>query len=347
MKKYNIEGGIDFYYELYKSLDEEENNNKTEEDNKLCLITNQLLTDKFVTMRCGHKFNYIPLYKDLVNHKQKFNRMEGSSSQLKITEIRCPYCRKKQNEVLPYYEELNLEKVNGVNYINPNSSTSYEHAIYSPPHKCDFLIPNPNYDENKPNSIEISEYSYTNCKFISCFHSGTQIKKYNPNIDDYGDTKNYCWSHKKQIIKKYKTEKAIKKKEDIKQFKLLFKESEKKAKEEKKLQEKKKKEEKKLEEMNEKQKIKDELKKLVMETKLNKKNKIVDLIVNVNETNIILESNIIIQNTNNNNEEPNNTMSNANKGCIEILKTGAKKGSTCGCKIFNNNYCKRHLKIII
>jgi hypothetical protein len=35
MKKYNIEGGIDFYSELYKSLDVEENEHKTEEDSKL------------------------------------------------------------------------------------------------------------------------------------------------------------------------------------------------------------------------------------------------------------------------------------------------------------------------
>ena len=56
MKKYNIEGGIDFFSELYKSLEDEENKFKTEDDNNLCLITNQPLTDKFVKMECGHKF---------------------------------------------------------------------------------------------------------------------------------------------------------------------------------------------------------------------------------------------------------------------------------------------------
>ena len=34
MDKYIIEGGFDFYEELYKSLDIEETNEKTEEDNK-------------------------------------------------------------------------------------------------------------------------------------------------------------------------------------------------------------------------------------------------------------------------------------------------------------------------
>ena len=45
MTKYNIEGGLDFFTELYKSLDIEEDEFKTEEDNKLCLITNQPLKE--------------------------------------------------------------------------------------------------------------------------------------------------------------------------------------------------------------------------------------------------------------------------------------------------------------
>ena len=118
MDKYIIEGGFDFYEELYKSLDIEETNEKTEEDNNLCLITNQHLTDNFVQLNCGHKFNYGPLFLDLKNHKQKFNGMEGSSSKLATDEIRCPYCRTKQKGVLPYYEELGFPKINGVNDIN-------------------------------------------------------------------------------------------------------------------------------------------------------------------------------------------------------------------------------------
>ena len=62
MKKYNIEGGINFFEELYKSLDDVETINKTEEDDNLCLITYKPLQDKFVKLNCGHKFNYVPLY---------------------------------------------------------------------------------------------------------------------------------------------------------------------------------------------------------------------------------------------------------------------------------------------
>ena len=94
MTKYIVD--IDFYKEL-----QDENN--TDEYEDCCLISNNKLIDRFVTMECGHKFNYIPLYKDLVNHKTKFNNMESSVGTLKSDEIRCPYCRIKQTGILPYY----------------------------------------------------------------------------------------------------------------------------------------------------------------------------------------------------------------------------------------------------
>ena len=122
MKKYKTEDNIDFFNELYKSLDEKEDTLKTEADDDKCLITNQQLTDKFVKLNCGHKFNYIPLFNDVKNHKIKFNSLEGNGSVLKENEIRCPYCRKKQSSVLPYYEELLLEKINGVNHYDASNS---------------------------------------------------------------------------------------------------------------------------------------------------------------------------------------------------------------------------------
>ena len=135
MKKYNIEGGIDFFAELYKSLDVEESITTNDNENNLCLITNQPLIDKYVTMLCGHKFNYLPLYKDLVNHKKKFNLMEATSGHLNHNEIRCPYCRKKQVGVLPYYDELELAKISGVNWI----CSSYNNDGSK---RCEFLTLN-------------------------------------------------------------------------------------------------------------------------------------------------------------------------------------------------------------
>ena len=65
--KYNIEGEVDFYKELYDfSNDNIENSNEL---NK-CLITYSDLIDNFVELKCGHKFNYAPLYKDIYNYKK-------------------------------------------------------------------------------------------------------------------------------------------------------------------------------------------------------------------------------------------------------------------------------------
>jgi uncharacterized Zn finger protein (UPF0148 family) len=112
MTKYTIEGNINFYEELYKSLDEAEDKN----DDSACLITNLPLTNYHISLECGHKFNYEPLYNDILNHKTKFNTMERCL--LKTNEIRCPYCRTVQKTLLPYYEELGLQKIHGVNYID-------------------------------------------------------------------------------------------------------------------------------------------------------------------------------------------------------------------------------------
>ena len=52
------------------------------ENDETCLITNLPLTDTHFKMQCGHKFNYMPLFLDIKNHKQKFNVMEGSGTKL-------------------------------------------------------------------------------------------------------------------------------------------------------------------------------------------------------------------------------------------------------------------------
>jgi hypothetical protein len=319
MKKYNIEGGIDFFSELYKSLEDEENKFKTEDDNNLCLITNQPLTDKFVKMECGHKFNYIPLFNDLVNHKKKFNNMEGTATHLKNNEIRCPYCRKKTAEVLPYYEDLGLAKVNGVNYIDINNvSDSYYNGIYK--HKlCEFIKPNVFFNPESKNITEFYKQGLNieDCKSIKCNYLGTQLSYYH---HDYNDEKFYCHQHKTIVVKKYKKEIA----DNIKEEKEKIKQKEKEEKQQSKQKEK-----------EEKQKAKDELKKAVKLAKMNKNQKTKD--INVSIDNIITDNVVIgISNV---------IISEDIQLCTEILKTGPKKGLQCGTKIFQNNLCKRHYNL--
>ena len=56
--------------------------NKTEflNDNStdnICLISQEPLDYTFIELKCGHKFNYIPLYNDIKLHKLKYNNVES------------------------------------------------------------------------------------------------------------------------------------------------------------------------------------------------------------------------------------------------------------------------------
>jgi len=312
MNKYNIQGGINFFDELYKSIENEESEEKIKNYEELCLITNEPLIDKHVSLNCGHKFNYIPLYNDIMNHKTKFNYMEGSSRKLTTNEIRCPYCRRKQQGVLPYHEDLGLEKINGVNFYDPYST----HNAY---HKCEYLYPNDNYDPSQPESETNTPY-LNNTK---CHMTGFKIAVYNTQNPsqpiNYGDTKHYCYYHQKIMIKIYKNQEkekiklAKKQEKDLaKQMKQLEKQKEKEAKEKEKLAKKQSNELEKLKAKEEKHKAKQSNNML--------KNK-------------LLTENIVLGPVNIENST----------GCVQILKTGLNKGNPCGCKIFLDNMCKRHI----
>jgi DNA-binding transcriptional MerR regulator len=316
MNKYNIEGGVDFFAELYKSIDTEISYEKMDQVNNVCLITNELLTDKYVTLKCGHKFNYIPLYHDLVNHKRKFNRMEGTFSRLNMNEIRCPYCREKQQFLLPYYEELGLQKVNGVNFYDPYFKENFYSNTYTSP-KCEYKFLNTNYDPLKEESSVNKKYLSTKCHMY-----GTKINVYNNKNPSepitFGDTNHYCYSHKKIMIKKYKAQQKETEFLAKKQAKQLEKQT--KLLEKQKIKDKAKEEKQKAKE--EKQKAKEEKQKAKHALKTIKDNS--------------MEENIVSGLSNIENQV----------GCFQILKAGPNKGKHCGCKIFTDNLCKRHCKKI-
>ena len=307
MKKHNIEGNIDFFSELYKSLDDE---TKSESDINLCLITNQPLIDKFVELTCGHKFNYVPIYNDIYNHKKKFNQMEGKSSSLQVNEIRCPYCRKKQIGVLPYYEELGKEKTNGVNFYDDTEiqcNNCSNQTFYNG--KCEFII-------TPPPNIYIIDNSI---KPYKC--SSSYVTK----LDH--DNKSYCYIHNRFMIKKFEKEKKEKEKK--------LKEELKQKKKEELIQKKNSKEElkqKKKEELIQKKNSKKELKQIVINSKqkISEENNSFILFLNsfVEDENIVVSSNVTI-----------------NKGCSQIIKSGLNKGNQCGLAILNDCLCKRHYNL--
>lgn len=219
--KYNIENNIDFYKELYGSLNEDM---LVEDENiQLCLITNLPLDDRFVKLKCGHKFNYEPLYKDISNHKKKFNNMEQIKTRLKYNQIRCPYCRNVQDDLLPYYDDMQYPKEHGVNYFDTNKINNYYSCIGSS-NECQYEISNVDASGNVQLQ-QCTHYGYT--------HYILKTK--------YNNTNKYCYSHKVIVVnetkEKIKTDKE-KQKLELKQKKLEEKNKLKEELKEKKLAEK-------------------------------------------------------------------------------------------------------------
>ena len=72
MSKIIIEGNINFYDELYKTLNED-----SDDENNLCQITGLPLETNAITLECKHKFNYEPLYKEIYKQKYVFKTYEN------------------------------------------------------------------------------------------------------------------------------------------------------------------------------------------------------------------------------------------------------------------------------
>jgi hypothetical protein len=301
MPNYTIEGGIKFYEELYKMLDDEP---QSDESQDLCLITNQPLTENYVTLECNHKFNYMPLFNDIRNHKKKFNSLEAHK--LSSNEIRCPYCRNKQKKLLPYYESMGASmKVIGVNAM-PEPAPGYQIGT------CCYYYPEDSQSQHCSNNVILLE----------------------------ANNKTYCSHHyslvsyqlKKAAIKKAKEEEKQKAKEE----KQKAKEEKQKAKEEEKQ---KAKEEEKQKAKEEKQKAKEEAKQSAPKKKAK-----IELepgpISNSNPIESTQNENETETETETKNDKENIVISSST--CSQMVKSGPNKGHQCKCKVYLSLLCKRH-----
>lgn len=90
-----VEGGFDFWSEL--ANDELES---TVTDNH-CLLTQEPLTLNYITMPCGHKYNYIPICKEISNMKSPKTHYFNPGIKLARNQTFCPYCRAVFDQLLP------------------------------------------------------------------------------------------------------------------------------------------------------------------------------------------------------------------------------------------------------
>jgi len=345
MVKYIIEGGIDFYEELYKSLDEPDNNN----DIETCQITSLPLEERFVTMECNHKFNYVALYTEIYKQKFIFQTYKFSSltnsDQIKFKDakkdyfIKCPYCRSIQFTLLPYYDDSALDKRYGINSLEKTNNDSQ------------FLI-NPNI---------IGNYSYTSygytfingscCKVLGNV-DGKDImctSKMSSHVIEMN--KSFCYQHIRVAVREYKLDKKQKEKADLKKQKEDEKETLKKQKEEAKEALKKQKEE-----AKEFLKIKEALKK-VKKVKNVVTAQTIEIQTfqpesNATESNATesnaTESNATESNATESNATESNATANEINACQTVLKSGPRKGQVCGNKALKNgSSCSRHKELVL
>ena len=104
---YVIEDGIDFWSELEK--DDEEGAG----DEDACLLTGEALGMNHIALKCGHAFNYAPLFNELRREKTRHNPKE--IQRVQTNQIKCPYCRQVHNGLLPFVPTITTERLRGVN----------------------------------------------------------------------------------------------------------------------------------------------------------------------------------------------------------------------------------------
>jgi len=134
-KNYVIDGdadGImesDFFSQLKgmmssTSCHDNTSDNKIEDEDNSCLLTKESLHHIHIVLECGHKFNYIPIYREIIAQKTTGSSSYYNPSSLKKNEIKCPYCRNVQGKLLPYLEYDGVKKIHSVNYPAKMSMTS-------------------------------------------------------------------------------------------------------------------------------------------------------------------------------------------------------------------------------
>ena len=184
---YLTEDNVDFFSLL--NNDDSDVNNIINENSNMCLISNTII-DKTSSIKlyCGHEFNYLPLYKEIIGQKVRQSVLEVVK--LKDSQIKCPYCRNIQHKLIPYIKLNGVRKMSRVN--NPVNITmcnnNCEYTFKSGKRKgkkCDSLCyfnycnthsVNKLNDETKSNN-EI-DYSTMTVKDLRVIAKDNSISKY-------------------------------------------------------------------------------------------------------------------------------------------------------------------------
>ena len=109
---------LDFFAALktMQSTQSTQSTHENENENEhVCLITNEPLNAFHVVLACDHKFNYEALYQEVLRQKGRVG-MHNYYEKIGIHQIKCPYCRTLTNQLLPFIgPHPIIKRLNGVN----------------------------------------------------------------------------------------------------------------------------------------------------------------------------------------------------------------------------------------
>ena len=88
-----------------------DNNNNNDGEN-ICLITNETLDVNHIEFICKHKFNYDAIFNEICKQKIQYIQKKKYGNHLEVQKLtkyqmKCPYCRKIQNGILPHKNGYN------------------------------------------------------------------------------------------------------------------------------------------------------------------------------------------------------------------------------------------------
>ena len=106
--------------------------NNDDNDENICLISKEKLHPNHITLSCKHKFNYIPIFKEISYQKNKSNT-SFEITKLSHNEIKCPYCRRITNKLLPY---IPYPSVKQLRYVNSPDELCMSAMKCQHTHKC-------------------------------------------------------------------------------------------------------------------------------------------------------------------------------------------------------------------
>lgn len=96
---------MNFSTKLFNQLLSKDSDNEDINEDNTCLITGEsLIPKRNVILPCNHSFNYMPLFNEIKKQKHYLlpkSKYTLETQRLKTNQIKCPYCRKVFNGILP------------------------------------------------------------------------------------------------------------------------------------------------------------------------------------------------------------------------------------------------------